>query len=177
MALNKNQQNIIGGVGLGLICIIFLIWKVYIPLGEEIHKLDKELTDYRQKIESMKAKAQQLDKLKRDRDLLNMEVQESQKQLPKKAEIDDLLRHITDTAQAHGIFVSQFSPAPKAQMNYYTEIPINLQINTTYHDFAKFLVELSLSERIIYARNIKMNKMSDPFTISSSFLLVTFMAK
>lgn len=177
MALTKNQQNIVGGVIFAVAILIFIIWKFYMPMGEKIKKLESQLSGLDQKISSMKTKARQLDKLQAEKEMLMLEVQESQKQLPKSAEIDDLLRYITETAQGIGIFMGQFNPGNKVQKNYYTEIPITLTTKCTYHTLARFLVELTQSERIIYARNVKMNRGSEEFTISSNFTLVTFMSK
>lgn len=177
--LTKDQQNIVAGGIMAVTMFLLLIWKVYIPMGKEINKKEDELSGLNQKISVMKNKARQHEKLEREAQLLRLEVQETQKQLPPTAEIDDLLRHITDSAQKIGIFVQSFGPGPKAVKNYYTEIPVTLQIKCTYHSLAKFLIELAHSERIISAQNIRFTpgSIQEGYSVNASLTLLTYMSK
>lgn len=179
MALTKNQQNIIGGIGIGVFALFFLMWKVYLPMGKKINEFQSKLDGINQKISTMRAQAQQLDKLQMEAKQLELEVQESEKQLPKTAEMDDLLRFITDSAQKMGIYVQQFSPGKKVSKNYYIEIPIKLKIKTTYHKFAEFLVELSQSERIIAAKDVTIRTeiSEDGYSVGTDFTLITYMSQ
>lgn len=180
MALTKDQQNIVGGIGLVVVVLIFIIWKVYMPMGLKVKKLKKELIGHNQRIVTLKAKARQKERLQREAELLKLEVAESQKQLPNESEMDELLRLITEKAQKYGIYVNNFTPSPRIIKSYYQEIPIKLSIKTDYHNFAKFLVELAQAERIISASNVVINggKLGDEgHTINSNFSLVTYMSK
>jgi type IV pilus assembly protein PilO len=92
------------------------------------------------------------------------------KSLPSENEIDQLLQDISQTALASGLDIEVFQPAEEQQSTdgVYQEKPISLTLTGTYHDFGKFVTEVSLMERIVTQHNVSItviNKDDDKLKI------------
>ncbi len=97
--------------------------------------------------------------------------------LPKKTEIPNLLRSISDLGQSAGLDFESFDPGTEVPKDFYAEIPIKISITGPYHNMGFFLDEVSKLNRIVTVDNITMGspKMEgNEMLLKSSCNLITY---
>jgi type IV pilus assembly protein PilO len=76
------------------------------------------------------------------------------KQLPSKAEMDELLRELNEAGLGRGLQVDLFRPGGESVKGVLTEVPIALKVDGSYDDLAKFASDVSQLSRIVILTNI-----------------------
>lgn len=85
------------------------------------------------------------------------------RQLPKKAEVADLLVEISQTGLSNNLEFSLFKPSGEIRKEFYAELPVSIKVTGTYHDFGGFATGLAALPRIVTIHNLSMtpiNKVS-----------------
>ncbi|MCB4790761.1 MAG: type 4a pilus biogenesis protein PilO [Elusimicrobia bacterium] len=169
-------------VGVGIFIVFFVI--VYFkylaaPLDQKYRESSEQLNNIETKVASMKQKAKELPKLQKEMKLLEEEVAELGKRLPKEKGIQELLRIITKDSQNYHLNVLSFSPNPVAEKSNYFEIPFRVSVKGTYHSLAQFLSDLGQESRIISAKNLEMSAdtSSKNNSITASFSIIAYTFK
>lgn len=78
------------------------------------------------------------------------------KQLPNKAEMGDMLVDINKAAQGRGLLVELFKPGGEARKDFYSEVPITLNLTGSYHDIGAFSGDLAKLPRIVTLNDINL---------------------
>jgi type IV pilus assembly protein PilO len=174
----KQQQTLIIAVAVvvgGLYAYWNFGWK---PTSEKIARLSGELDKTRAKVESMKQTAQRLPQLQKDYETLLAEVGETEKRLPKQKSLQDILRIVTEQSIKHRISVTSFAPGAERQEQYFSEVPISLNVVGHFHPLGKFLAALGLQERILSSRGLNLTTSTKKGqTISGTFTLLAYTFK
>jgi type IV pilus assembly protein PilO len=76
--------------------------------------------------------------------------------LPADRQMAALLRRITLAAQQTGVSFVSFRPAPPANEQYYTQLPLQISVNGGYHQVGSFLAELANLRRIVTVANVRL---------------------
>lgn len=76
------------------------------------------------------------------------------KQLPSKAEMDELLRQLNEAGLGRGLQFDLFRPGAESVRGVLTEVPIALKVEGDYDDLAKFASDVSQMSRIVILTNI-----------------------
>jgi type IV pilus assembly protein PilO len=74
--------------------------------------------------------------------------------LPADKQLAALLRKITLAAQQTGVQFVTFRPAGPKSEQYYTELPLQIQVNGGYHQVGSFMAELANMRRIVTVSNV-----------------------
>ncbi|PWF54839.1 type 4a pilus biogenesis protein PilO [Massilia glaciei] len=130
--------------------------------GEEV-KLREE---YRGKM----AQAINLEALIEQKRLVDQYVDRLQKQLPSKAEMDELLSDINQAAVGRGLQFALFKPEPPVVKDYYAEQPIDIKVTGSYHDIGAFAGDIANLPRIVTLNNMSL-------TAKDGVLLLEALAK
>jgi type IV pilus assembly protein PilO len=98
--------------------------------------------------------------------------------LPADRQLAVLLRKITLAAEQTGVQFMVFKPAGAKSEQYYTELPLQVQVNGGYHQVGSFLAELANMQRIITVSNVKLktnaNTTNGLMTTSADFTASAF---
>ncbi|MES3024517.1 MAG: type 4a pilus biogenesis protein PilO [Pseudomonadota bacterium] len=130
--------------------------------GEEV-KLREE---YRNKM----AQAINLETLVEQKKLVDQYVDKLQKQLPSKAEMDELLSDINQAAVGRGLHFDLFKPEAPVVKDYYAEQPIDIKVTGSYHDIGAFAGDIANLPRIVTLNNMSL-------TTKDGVLLLEALAK
>ena len=65
------------------------------------------------------------------------------KQLPNKAEVESLLVEINQSGMGRGLQFELFKPGPEVVKDFYAELPINVKLTGSYHDFGAFAGDIA----------------------------------
>jgi type IV pilus assembly protein PilO len=76
------------------------------------------------------------------------------KQLPNKAEVESLLIEINQSGMGRGLQFELFKPGSEIVKDFYAELPINVRLTGTYHDFGAFAGDIGRLSRIVTLNNI-----------------------
>lgn len=91
------------------------------------------------------------------------------KQLPDKSEVESLLIEINQSGMGRGLQFELFKPGQEVSKDFYAELPINVRITGSYHDFGAFAGDIGRLSRIVTLNNISIT--TDPKTKDGSLVM------
>ena len=97
--------------------------------------------------------------------------------LPEEKDVADILRRIQGLAAQSNLSIQRFTPQPSVQQAMYSEVPIKLQAEGTYHNLGAFFDRISKFPRIINISNIAIKAKPDTesgATIVAECIATTF---
>ncbi len=177
----KTQQNLAALI-IGFILAIFFYYKfMIVPLDKKYSSALDELKGSQARLSDMKHRALELPKLQGEMKLLESEVTDLEKRLPKDREIPGLLRTITKTGQHFRLTIVSISPAAQTTGSNYNEIPFQISAQGTYHNLASFFAEIGQDPRILSVKDVNYNASAptkdNPNTVNATFTLVAYTFK
>ncbi|WP_456386979.1 type 4a pilus biogenesis protein PilO [Desulfolithobacter sp.] len=149
-------------VKLGIIAALFILplllfyFLMFMPGQDKIEKLNRQKTALQTEIRKAKKAAASLPRYKREMEELKRKFEEIAVVLPKKKEIPELLRNISDLGKSAGLDFLSFKPGKETPRDFYAEIPIDISIRGPYHNLGHFLDRVSKLNRLVTVNNIKM---------------------
>jgi type IV pilus assembly protein PilO len=178
--MKKDQQTYII-IGVGVAIFLFAYFKFFLmPINKKISESTKKIEELTASIESANKEAAALEELKAKNELLKLEVEELQKQLPKSKEIPGLLRTVTKDAQRFGVKVVTLAPLPVSSQSEYDELRYSMNVQSNYHSLGNFFATIGQEERLLSVRDLVLavSQGSDKsITVAASYMLVAYMAK
>lgn len=139
------------------VLVFFMFHKyTYRPLEVKLKKVKNEVVTKQARLKVAREKADRLDQLKADYELLRIRVEEAEKRLPREKEIPRLLREITNAGRDFKIDISNLQPQAEEPQQYYILHPFGMTLDTNYHSLAYFLTEIGQLERIFHVRNLSL---------------------
>ncbi len=134
------------------------IWFVFIPKNEEIAQAERAISSLSNEINVLRVKVRRLAQLKREDMLLQRKLREMKEQLPSEAEIEFLLKQVSDLGGRSGLDFKLWRPGAKVEnpSGLYTEIPVNIEVAGGYHSVGVFFDKISKLRRIINVSDIRM---------------------
>jgi type IV pilus assembly protein PilO len=96
--------------------------------------------------------------------------------LPEAKQTDQLLRQVQESAVASNLQIKRFQPLPVAQKDFFSEWPINLEVDGGYHSLGIFFDKISKFSRIVNVSDVKVaeNRKQSNQTISATCVATTF---
>jgi len=144
-----------------------------VAIGENISKLQKEVNEGKE----LEAK---LPELEREIKSKQLELENLKKIIPSAAEADDLIRKLERMAVETNIQVRQFSPSKPIPKDFYSEWPIAITVDGSYHALGKFFSKISNYARIINIQSMRLsslNSKNPSVTLSATFNALTYVYK
>jgi type IV pilus assembly protein PilO len=152
------------------ILLVADIMQFIIPMNTQIEELRKALSEKQVVIQKNDEKIRNLDKLKAEVKMLQLQLRELTEQLPPESEVSGLLRQIQEKVNQSGLVLKLWKPdKPRDHSSgLYKEIPVTLTLTGGYHNTATFFDRISKLSRIVNIMNIKMGsaKMNNDGSIS-----------
>ena len=129
---------------------------LYQPRAEDIARLDEQIAQTRHTLEKHRSIAAKYDEFRAKVAKLEEQLLEALTQLPKRREIPDLIRQISDLGVRTGLQISLIRPQPEQPKEFYAEVPIAVTVVGPYHAVGQFFDALGGLSRIISVSNIQM---------------------
>ncbi len=138
--------------------ILFAAWKFDWTKQQEIlaeleSKEKKEIS----KLEAKQKQASNLPALKEQMKEMEQSFGDMVRQLPNKTEVAGLLIDISQTGLASGLEFKLFEPKSESKQEFYSELPINLAVTGSYHQFGDFISGVAALPRIVTTHEIKIS--------------------
>jgi type IV pilus assembly protein PilO len=170
-------------VGLVLGALLFGLgyWQYVGPIKDQIQASENHLEELQHKIqEGMTAQAQ-LPKFREEVHQLELELDKLLRILPARRNTPDLLRRIRALAEQGDFNLKDFKPGVLTDKEFYSEWPIQVDLDGTYHNLALLFDRIGRFSRIINVTDLQITAMTptktNPHTISASFTAKTFVYK
>ncbi len=169
-------RKIVAGV-MGLLIIgaagYFLLLS---PVQAQVAQLRAQLDSLQHEVARSRAIVADLLKYRREAAELEARLNALKEKLPGEREIPTLYRALSDAAAAAGLGVSLFQPRPPVVREYYSEIPITLNAEAGYHQFAEFFERVAKLARVVNVTEIKLTGVSRPRNpVRAELVLATYM--
>ncbi|WP_330110489.1 type 4a pilus biogenesis protein PilO [Methylophaga thalassica] len=146
-----------------LICLLVWAGGYYFILKDkqaELTKLEQKEVELKQIFEIKQAKAVNLEAYKEQLAEMRVMFSSMLEQLPKKSEVPDLLVDITRTGLINGLEFELFKPEGEKPVDFYAELPIQMTVTGTYHQFGEFVSGVAALPRIVTLHDISMGPMN-----------------
>lgn len=78
------------------------------------------------------------------------------RQLPNKAEMDDLLTDVNQVGIGRGLEFDLFRPGSEIQADFYATLPVTIKVNGGYHDLANFASDVAKLPRVVTIHDINL---------------------
>lgn len=177
------------GVVVGALAVVTVlnIFLIGVPPGKSIRDIEKAIV--RAEVDLKKANAEYIEKqaiandlnrFRREREILEQRFNEAKAELPDQKQIDDLLAAFQDRAQKAGLEISSIEPKNVVQSSqgFYASIPIAMAVVGSYHEIATFLDSVGRLRRIVNVSDITFESPKDVngrLLLSAKFTATTFM--
>ena len=130
------------------------VYFVYLPQTEELTGLEEKEDKLRGDFEAKQKKAANLQALRDQLAQMEQSFGSMLRQLPEKTEVDNLLDDISHTGLAAGLEFTLFRPEGERPREFYAELPIQLNVRGTYHEFGAFASGVAALPRIVTLHEI-----------------------
>jgi Tfp pilus assembly protein PilO len=146
----------------------------------EIAGLNARLAEQQAKIQEGRAAEQKLPQFREEVARLQVELDKLLRILPARRNTPDLLRRIRALAEQGDFDLKLFTPGNFIDKDFYSEWPISIAVDGSYHNLASFFDRVGRFSRIINVENLDVvqNRNSKRgHSISSTFVAKTFVYK
>ncbi|WP_028452515.1 type 4a pilus biogenesis protein PilO [Chitinilyticum aquatile] len=151
-------------VVLVVVFVLIVLGGYYYMWSDQMDEIDaSRLTEVQLKEEFVKKKAQaiNLEVYKQQLDEIQRTFGALLKQLPNKADMESLLKDINQAGVGRGLKFVLFKPSVEVKTAEFGQLPINVELNGTYHDLAAFVSDVSQLPRIVTIGGVQLTAGKD----------------
>ena len=136
------------------VATLAVLWVVFLmPAQDELSGERAREPELRQLYRDKLAQSVNLNELRKQKLQVEEYVNQLEKQLPSKAEMDALLADINQAAVGRGLQVELFRPGLVVVKDYYAEQPISVKVVGRFHDLGAFAADIASLSRIVTLHN------------------------
>jgi Tfp pilus assembly protein PilO len=165
------------GVVISAILVGALWWTVFDKMAKETEAKERELAQLEAKIQQGRAAKQNLARLQAEVATFELELEKLLRILPFRRNTPDLIRRIRLLVERGDLNLKTFLPRNPIEQGFYSEWPIQISLDGSYHNLALFFDRISRFSRIINIENLQIKAITQrnsPHTIEASFTAKTF---
>ena len=121
--------------------------------------------------------ANNLAQFKHEKEILERRLAQALTELPNEANIDDLIRSLSEIGTKSGLTINNIEPQGEQRQSFYASIPIVMAVTGNYHEIGVFLDSISKLARIVNVTNIKLGTphiANDKMIVNASYIATTF---
>jgi len=147
------------------------------PRNKEIAAKSKQLDALQVQINEGRAAKQKLPQFREEVRRLELELEKLLRILPARRNTPELLRRIRQLTEQGSFDLLRFTPGNFTDRDFYSEWPIAIRLNGSYHNLALFFDRVGRFSRIINIENLKIATLPRSLkgqTISATFIAKTF---
>lgn len=132
------------------------VYYITVPQLDELTALEKEEISLKTSFETKQKKAVNLQDYRDQLAQIELSLVEMLKQMPTKAEVANLLVDISQTGLASGLEFKLFQPSGEVKKEFYSELPISIQVVGKYEELGMFVSGLAALPRIVTVHDVNM---------------------
>lgn len=181
------KGRITTGVGIILGIIFFFYIGIYNPQVKLIKKIKKEIAEENLNISQMKTSLKEYKELKEECEAISAKLASLEDRLIGEEEIFSFFRELGLRAKTYGIEYVKIVPQEIISGEYYDQIPVRIQLYSTYHTLGMFLSDIARKQRMssVAVQNIEMKGIRKEekspgeknYTVETNFLISIYSKK
>ncbi|HEX5760958.1 MAG TPA: type 4a pilus biogenesis protein PilO [Thermoanaerobaculia bacterium] len=145
------------GLAVGVVLLGVVFFFLLRPMREQIAGQEVQLGELQNRIQEAQAAERDLPKFREEVRRLELELDKLLRILPARRNTPDLLRRIRSLAEQGNFTLKRFTPAQLADKDFYSEWPIQLAVDGTYHNLALFFDKIGRFSRIINIEDLQIS--------------------
>ena len=176
-----SRLSLAGQLGVSVVIALLICGDFYYFSYADALKTQKtqeaRLAELQKQIRALEATANKLPEFQREVQALEARLETLKRILPPEKEMPDLMRRVQYLAAQSSLQIRKFNPAAPAQKEFYQEVPINLDLEGTYHNLGAFLDRISRMSRLVNMGDVKIKSQNQPTinnTIAASAVATTY---
>lgn len=160
-------------LGIALAGVVHYLWLK--GVNEDIARKTVELKGLQDQISKGRAAERKLSQFREEVKRLELELAKLLQILPSARNTEDLIKRIETLTRQGDFTLKRFTPQEPVAKEFYSEYPIDIALDGTYHNLALFFDRMSRFSRIINVEDMKVNSLEAPGkSISATFVAKTF---
>lgn len=144
------------------------------PQLEELETLENQESSLKSAFEVKQKKAVNLQDYRDQLEQIESSLGDMLKQMPTKAEVANLLVDISQTGLASGLEFKLFQPSNEINREFYSELPITIQVVGRYEELGLFVSGLASLPRIVTVHDVTMSPLGKDGAMSMSATIKTY---
>jgi type IV pilus assembly protein PilO len=151
-------------VAIILLCAMVLGAGIWFDTRNQLDMLEKasrKESTLKKEFENKQGKAANLDAYKAQMDEMKKSFGTMLRQLPGETEVEALLVDISQTGLANGLEFELFKPGKEKPAEFYAELPIQIRVDGSYHDFGRFVSDVAALPRIVTLQDFSIKPIKD----------------
>ena len=163
---------LIGGIAFGIFYMIY-----YSDGQEQIKNLDNQIDRLEAEIRKAEKKERQLKQIKEEKEQKEKVLEKLKEILPEEKEIASILRKIQSIITGARLKIQKWTTGSDQRKQVYTEVPITISLDGSYHNLGIFFDQLSKLKKIFTVNSLRitpMQKMTGTYTVKASFIASTY---
>jgi type IV pilus assembly protein PilO len=178
-AVNKLPLGQKVGVVAGFVILLSATnWYFFIdPMQTQIRQRQGTLRQLEDELIQKQSIANNLAQFRHEKEILERRLAQALTELPNEANIDDLIRSLSEIGGKSGLIINSIDPQAEQRQSFYASIPIVMAVTGNYHEIGVFLDSLSKLARIVNVTNIKMGgakMIAEKLVVSATYIATTF---
>jgi type IV pilus assembly protein PilO len=178
-SVNKASLGTRVGVVAALIAALtFGNWYFLIdPAQTQIQQRQVQLRGLEDELIQKQSIANNLAQFKHEKEILERRLAQALTELPNEANIDDLIRSLSEIGTKSGLVINTIEPQGEQKQSFYASIPVVMSVTGNYHEIGVFLDAISKLARIVNVTNIKMSgakTVNEKLVVQANYVATTF---
>lgn len=166
-------------VGLVLSGLLIFAFENYLfsDIQKDINRSTSDLAALKKKVTEGKIAEGRLPQFREEFARLDTELQRLLRILPTAKQTDELIKKIKSLTERGNFRLVRFQPQGFVKKDFYSEWPISVQLEASYHELALFFDRLSRFSRIINIDTLAItadSRARSSYTINTTFVMKTF---
>lgn len=149
----RTAKGMLAAMGLALLLGLYfftdLVPFTYKAHASEVADLERHYVELSRDLNKARQTANRLPYLEREYALLERKWNHSRHLIPEESDMAWLLRTISLLGSHAGLEFTLFKPLPPRPAEFYTEIPVEVNVSGGYHQVGSFLGEIANLDRIV----------------------------
>lgn len=153
--LPRGQRFVLFGLVYVLVGLMF-VFTMYFPATGELDDLRKNKSNLKNQKVLVDQRVSDKEGFDERLEALTKDLKNALKELPNDREIPGLLKGISTLGKKVGLEIRRFTPLPEERREYVAEVPVELEVEGSFHEVAMFFDRLAKMNRIVYVQDIEM---------------------
>jgi type IV pilus assembly protein PilO len=178
LKLEERKWYIALGIGAFLALLLAgavqYLW--FTGINDDIKRKRTELDGLNQEIQKGRAAERKLSQFREEVKRLELELNKLLLILPSQRNTEELIKRVEALTRQGDFSLKKFTPGEFIHKDFYSEWPIDIQLDGTYHNLALFFDRMSRFSRIINVEELKISGLENQpgKSIAASFVAKTF---
>jgi len=156
-------------------------YKVYLPRKNKIKALEEQISQEQMMLQKYRSRLKNFKKVKEEADSVEQLWNRLNEILPSEEEIPRWIKKVALMGIRNRLEFTMVKPMPSAVKGFYVVYPIDIDLIGSYHDFGRFVEELTNSPQVTRISNLEILAFNfkdlPEFTVKVHFQLQVFVFK